>query len=377
LQPPSRRPGRIVAQLDKKKPAIVPEITVRASVRQLSEGETPTDFITEQVKNLITWEQEFWGSYERGIGQFERTVMHGEDSDETAKSEFLSRVFAGAVEGIVDTLIPARIGSRILQGIAASMKESSFGLVDDIKGLSQQAGNVKIVDFTNRVVDMVGDRRRVALTQLMEVLSKRLKAEYWKMKPEDDSESPRPSAKNVVVGQYADFLNDLERMATRAGRSMPTSRYFQQQVTEQFATTGNLSTLVSRGGRPSGRLYLKVNIRFDGKNYYFRDLPGHWTLATDAPNRGRVATSLKESMESQGKLVTDSNLDKYVEIRVFRTSGRRGIHELMAKAHHGQFRFRHRDSGHDVKWVDHKSVVDAWMATKHVYYKINKVKAGD
>lgn len=375
LDPSSGVPNPVLQR--KNPPTQLPEITVSTPVRQLAPDETATDFITEQVQKLVDWEQEFWASYERGIGQFERTLMDGEDAEEWAPSEFLSRVFAGAVEGAIDTLIPAKIANKVIQGVAASLKESSFGLRDDIKDMSQKGAEVKIVEFVNGVVDELGAKRKEALTNLVGTLGTRLKSEYWRMKPEYDSESPHTNAKGILVGQYAKFLNDLEQMATQRGTGIPESRYFQQQLSERFATTGARTTYISRGGRPSGRLYLKTNIRFDGKQYFFMNLPTFWTLATNAPNRAKVATSLKQSLAGQNKTVIDSNLDKYVELRVYHTSGTRGIDELLADAYHGTFTFRYRDSGYEIKNVEDRSVVDAWKAVNHYFYKIDDVKAGN
>ena len=130
----------------------------------------------------------------------------------------------------------------------------------------------------------------------------------------------------MVFGPFGRFLKGLEQWVDTRHAAVQEPRFFEEQLAERFAQNKEWSAPISRGGRESGRLYIEAIVhKGDDGTWYWYDQPDHWTLASpDKENRGRLASSLLESLKGQGKRLVDCDLQKIVELRAYHGGPRHG-----------------------------------------------------
>jgi hypothetical protein len=348
------------------KPTVLPDTEVRVSVRQLPKGVSPANFIAQQVQFLIDIQQGFWQAYRDGLQQFMNTMSFGEES--TADSDLLSTTFIGVMEGIIDTMIAA-VPNPYLQALSAAMKETAFAFGDKFKEQQKAKGAAKIVVYVNSLIDGADKGSKQDLAHLQQKVEP-LQKQYWTLDPSNQQDAMPSGEAGVVFGPFASFLNDLARMVTHAREKLPSARSFQQRFSERFATTGGYSAPISQGGRPSGRLYLNVKVNAGTKPTAVIDRA--WTLTTDAPERGRLATSLKESLHAEGRKVVETDLPKWVKLWVITERDWE-----FDRHDHGLITFGYDIDNFDVRSADHKVVIDSFKLFKHDILAVDDVKAGD
>lgn len=111
------------------------------------------------------------------------------------------------------------------------------------------------------------------------------------------------------------------REAYRAFQArIPPPRRFQQNITENFALTGQMVGTVTGGTfRPSGTLSLNVEVKRErsGEEWQWSvtDIDDHWTLGTSAPRPERVAQNLMDSLGGY-PIMTHCHLPKRINLTI-------------------------------------------------------------
>jgi len=101
---------------------------------------------------------------------------------------------------------------------------------------------------------------------------------------------------------------------------VPDPHVFQQQITEQFASTGEMVGYVTQGTwRQSGTLSINIEAYREKKDgdwqWKVTDIDDHWTLGTSAPKPRRVAQNLMDSLQGR-PIMTSTHLPKIINLTV-------------------------------------------------------------
>ena len=345
---------------------VLPEVTVTPSVIKLPPGETPSDFIDRQFNELRTWEQVYWGRYERGITQF--TNMMNFSSKQDAEAHYLDAVFKGTVKGFLDATID--ILPPGLKQVAKVIKGGSDALLKENERVSNARGEVKIVEYINSLLSSLDNAELEKLSGLSELIP-HFKNQYYSLNIDPEYDDREPNKLGIITGPCADFLNELKNGVSTFKNALPTSTFFQQQITERFAVTGELTTYVSQGGRPSGNLHLEMKVYKQGNDLSLVDLDGSWALATNAPKEDNLASSLAQALKAQGLSVYESNLQKHVHIWYIADS------DWLNDHYHATIIFDKNPDDFEVRGDDSRNIRYAWQVFKKSVLGVNKVHGTD
>lgn len=314
----------LILESELSKVVILGEVVETPSIRhpkkistiKLPQGDSPGVFISEKMQNLITWEQVFWGHYRDGVKEFTDAMVFS--SEQEAKSQYLDAVFKATAEAFVDNIL--RNLPPGIKEIARSIKAGAKALLEEKKRVETAKGDVKIVKYIGGLIDSIGDQEIEKLDELMKLIPQ-MKNKYYSLDP-DYPENRQPSPEGVIVGPCAKYLNDLERTVEAFKENIPDARLFQQQITEKLAATSGLTGPISRGGRPTGKLYLDMQVIKIGNDWTLEEIDDAWTLVTKYPEetRKKLAASLKSSLKRQP--IYKTNLPKWVRILLIIESSR-------------------------------------------------------
>ncbi len=364
-----------------KKPGVV-EIdagTVGVGMYQLEPDQSPTEKIHLLVEDWYKWEALNWENYRAGVEQFYKTLTNGEDL--SAPAHEMSEVFKGVAEILIIHAFPE---GEAMKTAAEAVAKVTIGAVADLdKGARDQmaeGGKAKIADFVNGVYDVIAKNAKKNLEDLIGGKGDTgqrgaLVKAYWALSPGDDS--PHPAANGVVFGPFGRFLKGLEQWVDTRHAAVQEPRFFEEQLAERFSQTKEWSAPISRGGRESGRLYIEATVhKADDGTWYWYDQPDHWTLASpDKENRGRLASSLVESLKGQGKRLVDCDLEKVVELKAYH-GGRRHGSVLGATQYEGRFSFYSPES-YKVESAEDSLVAEAFKTFLPDLAAIEELRGGE
>jgi hypothetical protein len=149
----------------------------------------------------------------------------------------------------------------------------------------------------------------------------------FKRLAETDNFKGKASDEGVIVDDAAGVVKALQKAVAAFKANSRNAAYFQQQFTRAFADTpGWTEDYVSRGGRPTGKLYFEIYLNLEtevGTNAWSIDSDGTsaaWKLVTLQEHPDRVAESLLDSLG--GAKTWQIDLEKIVVIKVDIQEGR-------------------------------------------------------
>lgn len=284
---------------------------ITSSVTTIGAGRTPTQITDGAIGDIVTVLQQFQTNYLTGIDNWQ-TTMQFSANQETEAHPF-EAAFKWAAKKAFDEGIEA-LGEEIpglseTIGILSAMK-------DEFDRADRAQGQVKIRDYITQLRTAFVTSINNQIPKLQQ--QKQPLANQYAQIAAGSPNNGSASSAGVVVGPGATFLLNLQTAVRNYQNKLRhySPEVVRQQMSEQFATTGDT---VVRGAFEyfvNGTLYLNVSVYHDGDTWQIQSVGDHWTLETNAPEPGQLADNLRISLATNNKKPYQSALNKYVKCTI-------------------------------------------------------------
>jgi hypothetical protein len=292
------------------------EVPVATGLPGDSGGE---QMIKDQLTLFQTYIGDYWSNYGDGIQKFTNRMNFS--SEEEAEPKYLDAVFTAVCKKALDIALD-KVGKKMggpWGEIIGLVKAAAEAYVTETERAAKAAGEVKIVQFINGLIDGIS-KGREGMRAAVEKGKRPMIEEYQKLAKADNLKG-KVTPDGRIIGEAARIVQAVQKDVEEFKKALPAAAYFQQQFTRAFADTPGRTDLVSHGGREAGKLYFQLHLYLevkDGKRNWSVDEDGTspaWKLVTLSPNPERVAASLLESLGGGAK-PWQIELGKKVMLRV-------------------------------------------------------------
>lgn len=295
-------------------PEEVAEETIEVERAEIGQGSTPQQFIDFQLGRLRDAIGLYWSNYRDGLQNFETTMALAADQEQ--ETSYLSTTFKTVGKFLLDEAIDAvgEVSGPVGKALSLA-KDLAEAWVEERDRAEGAGGEVQIRSYIVDLRTGIGQLQGRMQTEVNNQREGALQEFGWSSRAPSEG-GDTLIGESAVTGLGATFLNGLRHRVDLFEHAIPDTARFQQKFAENFAGPH------SRSGawEGTGGLYISMDVTREQAGIailtQIQDIDSTWELVSTAPNPGRIAQNLQDSLRAQGKKPYESTLPKMIHLRL-------------------------------------------------------------